>query len=296
MHVWLPLRDAGNHNPCARQGERWRATDPSDRSGTNHLAGGTANVATPDLGSMGRVAGDSYSSDADSSSAVASDDVIVSRARGFVFVHNPKVAGTSFRNAINAYHDHPTRFWGVLWGQRFGHNLDLAHLRNWELAVVAPDVLEMMPRCNSLAFVRPPVDRFYSACFTYFMLFRPDTHFQLQTSTNQAELIRALIRDGIREEQLRTDHRFVHFSPQSWFTHHEGQRVVRHVLPLGGRTDDFSKAFTLLGLPDSEAPTVNRAFGDLYRDTTDPEVTAFVRDFYAQDLALLGDLIAPPNP
>lgn len=216
--------------------------------------------------------------------------MIVSNARGFIFIHNPKAAGTAFRSAIAPYHDHATRFWDIAPNAYFNAPVDLAHLRAWELPVVAPDVFAALHIHASLAFLRDPLPRFLSACAEHFRNFHPKARFARWGTTGKRFLIHRLIRSGRIQAGVRADIRYVHFSPQHWFTHLGDRQIVRHLLPIRSEQDDFSGAFTLLGLPHAAPRTENRTPGADWQALASPEITAFVRGFYATDHALLARL------
>jgi len=216
--------------------------------------------------------------------------MIVSSTRSFVFVHNPKAAGTAFRSAIAPFHDHPTQFWGVAPNAYFDAPVDLAHLRAWELPVVAPDVSATLESGTSLAFLRDPLPRFLSACAEHFRNFRPRARFHRWGPRGQRLLIHRLIRSGEIQARVRWDPHYVHFSPQHWFTHLGERRIVRHLLPIRGEREDFGPAFALLGLPAAPSRMENRTQGADWRALASPEIEAFTRDFYARDHALWAEL------
>lgn len=213
--------------------------------------------------------------------------MIVSDAKNFVFIHNPKAAGTAFRSAIAPWHDHPTLFWGTAPSPYLRTRVDLAHLRAWELPIVAPDVFAALQTRPSLAFVRDPLPRFLSACAEHFRNFRPRARFARLPPPGQRALIHWLIRTGRIESGVRADPRYVHFSPQRWFTHLGDRQIVRHILPIRSGDEDFTSAFTLLGLPLATARQENRTQGANWQSLASPLIRRFVADFYARDHALL---------
>jgi len=213
--------------------------------------------------------------------------MIVSYAKNFVFIHNPKAAGTAFRSAVAPWHDHPMTFWGTAPSPYLHTQVDLAHLRAWELPIVAPDVFAALHTRPSLAFIRDPLPRFLSACAEHFRNFRPRARFARLPPIGQRALIHWLIRSGRIQAGVRADPRYVHFSPQRWFTHLGDRQIVRHILPIRSDAEDFTPAFTLLGLPPAAAKQENRTRGADWQSLASPLIRRFVADFYAQDHALL---------
>jgi hypothetical protein len=209
--------------------------------------------------------------------------MIVSYERKFLFIHNPKAAGTAFRKAIEQHHDHHRRFWGLTVDPFLQTQVDLAHLRSWELPVVAPSVFDRLPELRSLVFVRHPGRRFISACFEYFRNFEREAEFGAQGAERQVQMIRALIDDRLSHGLVLSDARYVHFSPQKWFIFLGVRRLASHVLPLFSNHETFASAFDLLELPRTKVTAQNRtALPDPGRLYT-PEVRAFVERFYKID-------------
>lgn len=216
--------------------------------------------------------------------------MIVSSARRFIFIHNPKAAGTAFRSAITPYHDHARIFWGISPCPYFNGAVDLAHLRAWELPVVAPDVFAALESHTSLAFLRDPLPRFLSACAEHFRNFHPRARFNRWGPVGKRVLIHRLIRSGRIQARVRGDVQYVHFSPQTWFTHLGDQRIMRHLVPIRSDREDFARAFALLGLPAVVPQQENRTPDANWPALASREIEAFVRDFYARDYALLAEL------
>ena len=216
--------------------------------------------------------------------------MIVSHAKKFIFLHNPKAAGTSLRNALEPYHDHPNRFWGVMRNGYFGGEIDYAHLRAWELPVAAPRLFAEWDSFNTLAVVRDPLSRFYSSCFEHFRNFRPHTGFHALSVPARIRLVRQLVEGDLTSETARGNVQYVHFSLQTWFTHLGERRMARHIVPVRSEGDDFAEVYRLLGVPFVAMPPLNRGVGAAWPADGDPVINKFVRTFYAADYALLESL------
>jgi hypothetical protein len=160
--------------------------------------------------------------------------------------------------------------------------VDLAHLRSWELAIVVPTLFERLPELRSLAFVRHPLPRFISACFEHFRNFHKDTDFAALDAGRQAALIHGLI-DTLSHRLVLSDARYVHFSPQKWFLFLGIRRLVTHILPLHSENEDFASAFDLLELPRAKVQPQNRSTVPHLSQLHTPEVRAFVERFYKID-------------
>jgi hypothetical protein len=212
--------------------------------------------------------------------------MIVSHSKKFVFFHNPKVAGTSFRNAIKDYHD----FGRIFWGEERSHFLhitvDLAHLRSWELPCVAPNLFASLSKYRSIVFVRNPERRFISSCFEYFRKFRGGEDFLTQPPAIQQEMIKDMLQE-ITPERVISDFRYVYFSLQRWYVYLGTQRIATHVLPIFSEDEDFAAAFDILELPRRPIVSSRRGAAGRFEHLICPEIRNFVTTFYASDYAML---------
>jgi Sulfotransferase family len=215
--------------------------------------------------------------------------MIYSRARNFIFVHNPKAAGTAFRASIEKYHDHKQRFWGISRSQFFARPLDMAHLRMWELHADFPDITAEMPRLTTLMFVRDPMKRFVSSCFEYFARYRKRANFDRLNTTQQAAAILRLGRTELSPMSVIWDYRYIHFSPQSWFACLGGSRMVEHLVAVESGFDALVQARKILDLPPVPGRQRNRRTPEQWTDLLNAEIADFVQEFYARDYELFAD-------
>jgi hypothetical protein len=209
--------------------------------------------------------------------------MIVSRARNFVFVHVPKNGGTAFRSALTCYHDYPVEFWHTRHTEFLGIELDHAHLRSWEVRTFYPDVWTLMQGMQTLCFFRNPAERFVSAIYEHFRIFRQNVGLEALPWPEQ----QAVARDFASSVNMRDvfGNRFmVHFSPQTWFTHLNRQRVIKTIIPLIDDFDALRAARMMLGVPDI-GPTPRTAPprdpADLLGDNLLGHVKGMYRDDYA---------------
>jgi hypothetical protein len=208
--------------------------------------------------------------------------MIVSTARQFIFIHNPKSAGTSFRTAIAALHDDPEVFWGMRPAPYFGTVLDFAHLRAWELVALYPQLADAAAAGNSLVFVRNPYTRFVSAFREYFGRYHAQVGLGAISPAALAGLVEGFLPE-ITMERVLFDHRFVHFSPQIWFIRHGERDMVRHVVPMGLTPE----AFCRLGLEPAAVGWENPSPVDMSPALWSWRVRQFIETLYAADLAYL---------
>lgn len=108
--------------------------------------------------------------------------MIISHAHRFIFFHNPKCAGTSFRDALQPYHDDAFTFWGIFYAPYFRNHIDHTHLRLWEMQAQFPAVFACTACYNSVIFVRNPYARFLAAVNEHFKKFQPQIDLAAMTS------------------------------------------------------------------------------------------------------------------
>jgi len=210
--------------------------------------------------------------------------MIVSHAHRFIFFHNPKCAGTSFRTALAGYHDDPFRFWGVHPAPFFSNRLDHTHIRLFELQQLFPHLLDCAADYASVIFVRNPYVRFLSAVGEHFRQFLPGVRLDQWAPANQARLVEGLVAEVLRGQAIQADYRFVHFSPQLWHIQ-LGRRIVpRTIIPLLPGRDACGEACQALGISAVDRLWHNASAVHLSHVVERPVVARFIRTFYAQDL------------
>jgi hypothetical protein len=208
--------------------------------------------------------------------------MIVCRAWGFAWFHNPKAAGTTFRHAIRRYHDWPTTFWG--YGSHGDRTVDLAHLRTWELAEIAPALCQLLPQMRTVIFVRDPLRRFISACFQHQLVF-VGRDFLSWGRDKQHVAIRC-IADHLTPATIRSDYRYVHFAPQREFIYLDDRRIVQHIVCVS----DIAAGFDALRVPRVPLKSLNRSRPEAFDRLLTKGIVDFVQEFYAADYKMLDEL------
>ena len=213
--------------------------------------------------------------------------MIISHEKKFIFIHNPKCAGTTFRAAIETHHDHSRRFWGVDHESYFQRDVDYAHLRLWELAALFPELMALFETYNSVAFVRNPFQRFLSAISEHFKQYRPEAKLLELSAPAQLEIVRSFICNELTLPCIQTDFRYVHFSPQSWYITLGPTRKAKHILPILADGRFGRHGLELLGLPATPLKPLNMTTASLSSLLNCNIIRSFVMDFYRQDFLLL---------
>jgi len=209
--------------------------------------------------------------------------MIISHTRRFIFFHNPRCAGTSFRSLLSAYHDDPHVFQGFVDAQSFNTLVDYSHLRLWELRSLFPAAFELASQYRSVICVRKSSERFVSAVAHHFHYFQPDVKLAERTPATQITIIEAFVEKILTAGRVMTDFRLTHFSPQVWFILMGGRSVPNHIVPVDNRGDFGAEVLRYLGLENVSFPHQNRSPISLNHLLDSPKITKFIRDFYACD-------------
>ena len=213
--------------------------------------------------------------------------MIVSKSRQFVFVHIPKTGGTAFRAELAPYHDHGEEFWWVKQTPFLNTTLDHGHLRSWEVRTFYPDVWAAMKTMQTLCFFRNPAERFVSAIYEHFRLFRQHVSLENLAWEEQKQVVREF-GESVDLQEVVVNVFMVHFSPQTWFTHLNKQRVVRSVVPMLDGFDALRAAAVMLGVADT-GPSTWTASPRNPRELLGDELLQRVRHMYAADYAFCAE-------
>jgi hypothetical protein len=213
--------------------------------------------------------------------------VIVSHANKFIFFHNPKCAGTSFRDTLKPYHDDRFTFWGIYHASFFKNDIDHTHLRLWEMQAQFPRIFRCTETYNSVIFVRSPYARFLSAVNEHLKKFQPQRNLEAMTPAQRVEVVEGFVRKTLSIARIMTDWRFIHFSPQIWYLRLGDRIIPRHIIPMQSGDGFMHEALSVLGLPDLPLLHHNPSPIDLTPALESPVVAGFIRRFYADDFAYL---------
>jgi hypothetical protein len=136
--------------------------------------------------------------------------VIISHEHKFVFVHNPKVAGTAIHQALEQFHDDPIQFWHQRFFRELDRVVDAAHLTLHDLKLVRPQVFDGSYRF--LTVVRDPYTRFVSAIAEHCRQHQTKVHSEFYPEVFKSWL------DNLDETNLRFNWKYIHLCPQHYFT------------------------------------------------------------------------------
>jgi hypothetical protein len=155
--------------------------------------------------------------------------MIICDTREFAFIHIPKCAGTSVRRALRGLDTTGEAFFRIADHPVMGP-VHLAHLTLADLAEHYSDTFDKVVRYRSIAIVRDPLERFYSAVFQRLREFK-----HVAQSAISPELVEQQAAGSIaylEAAPARLDLEHVHFNRQCEFVEHGGKRIVGNLFSV----------------------------------------------------------------
>jgi hypothetical protein len=189
--------------------------------------------------------------------------MIICDTHQFAFIHIPKCAGTSVRRALRSLDTTGEAFFRIVDHPVMGP-VHLAHLTLADLEEHYPETFDKLLRYQSMAIVRDPLERFYSAVFQHLREFKhvPQSAFSAALVEQHAEAIVAHFEGA----PSRFDLEYVHFNRQSDFIELKGQRIVRDIFAVTRMADAAMHLHRLTGVEigdDRRNPTTELRFAAL---------------------------------
>lgn len=89
--------------------------------------------------------------------------MIISDTKEFIFIHNPKTAGTSIRRALLRFDGRQDFYWLYHQSAALGRELDKAHMALDDFRIEFPKDYELVSKYFVFMFVRNPYDRMVSS-------------------------------------------------------------------------------------------------------------------------------------
>ena len=159
--------------------------------------------------------------------------MIISDYEKFVFIHNPKVGGMTFRTALAKYDTRDNFFfeWKAIEGTE--DFLDMAHITIFQLYKFYPQIAVEIDSYFRFGFVRNPYYRFLSAVSQHLklgdgrsrsvILANPDLFYGVASGLAEAVLF---------PQVVESDFKLVHFRRQSNYFWHKRKRWIGAVMKL----------------------------------------------------------------
>ena len=154
--------------------------------------------------------------------------MIISETGQYAFVHIPKCAGSTLRDAVMPLWPDNISYWGIRTHEALGP-VDVAHMPLDLMARAYPDELAQLQSSDCYAVIRDPLDRFKSAFSEHLKNFQGTNYALISQENAQTALDRAI--EHLRGGDLNSPE-FVHFAPQVDYVFLNGTQVVKHLYPL----------------------------------------------------------------
>ena len=218
--------------------------------------------------------------------------MIVSDRLRFVFVHNPKVGGTSIRRRLAPLDDATPPFWKFGYCAGLGRRIDRAHIPLDDLQLAYPEAYAKVRDYRSFVFVRNPYARAASAF----------AEWCVRTGRKRQLARRGWARQhfgpylaALDPDVVRSDPTWIHACPQHLFVFNRGAKVCARVGRMEDFAADFRRIAAWIGLDDTDGldhhNDVRRRTGAAapgrdgqpHRDWFDAAATRRITDFYACD-------------
>ncbi|MBV9330979.1 MAG: sulfotransferase family 2 domain-containing protein [Alphaproteobacteria bacterium] len=206
--------------------------------------------------------------------------MIISDSRRFVFLHNPKAAGTSIRRALQPYDSRSNFYWKTCRSEVLGRELDKAHMAAEDFRAQFPSDFALLADYFVFMFVRNPYDRAVSA-YNETVERRLSVITTPRTMRKYIEALNRFILEKCTPEAIRYDFALRFFIPQEAICVADGKSVADYIGRFEDMEGSLDRIASLAGLPDT-------AFGKLRR------ANARNRSFQYEDL-LSGDTVAHIN-
>ncbi len=181
--------------------------------------------------------------------------MIISDRHQFAFIHIPKCAGTSVRKALRSIDATDGMFDGMARHPEMGM-VHYAHFTLVDLARYFPEEYRKVAAYRSVAIVRDPVDRFYSALFQRLREFRGYQQSQITASVIEIEAEAVIETLGASAQRL--DLEYVHFNRQSDYVFNGDERLVTEVFALDRLADASTYIESCTGVRLDETAPENR--------------------------------------
>ncbi len=180
--------------------------------------------------------------------------MIISHAHKFVFMHNPKVGGTSVRRTLEPFHDVGLRFHkNDPDPDSPTHQVDRAHIGIDEFARYFPDIWEQAQDYTIYALWRPVRARLFSSVGEYSRRFA-DTDIRFLKPQGRRDFLMQtldLLEAKGTADGILSDYEFTHFRPQHIFLQSaEHQNLDLEVIALADIDQLFARIGAQAGQPD----------------------------------------------
>jgi hypothetical protein len=215
--------------------------------------------------------------------------MIISERKGFIFIHNPKCAGTSVRAALMPFDTTLNHFW--MFEKWNGTQVDKAHMPLTLFRRLYPEYYRLLDTYLSFMFVRDPYDRTVSAFNELRRGLLPSEQDLDSEKTYSAALNRFI--GNMSEAAIRQEmHKYRHFVRQTDMAYIGHKRRVDVIMKMEDLPDALSQLAVFMpdiaetiggGKKRNVKPLVRE-----HRSYLDAKSIETINTIYASDFALFG--------
>ncbi|MCI1028001.1 sulfotransferase family 2 domain-containing protein [Pantoea dispersa] len=162
--------------------------------------------------------------------------MIFSHEKKFLFIHNPKVAGTSVRKSLEQYDSTEGAFWRPFYLEKYERIVDRAHVPACEYD--QHSLLDISEKYFTFGFVRDPYQRFLSAWEEY----------KYQHNYRGTDDVNEWATSYLNESSIRYDWRFIHFCPQHYFFYVGSKCIADFIGKQESLSLDWFRVQKIIGL------------------------------------------------
>ena len=223
--------------------------------------------------------------------------MIISERKGFIFIHNPKCAGTSVRSALTPYDTTHDLFWNFeMWN---GREIDRAHMPLFMFRSLYPHYFALLGQYLSFMFVRDPYDRAVSAFNEVRRTLVPSSG-EAGSEKNYRVALNSFLANMTEKSLRREMRKYRHFVRQSDMAFLGQKRFADIVMKIEEWPACLSQLAVFMpdiaeAIAESERLNVTR-LPNRHKSYLDDAAIARIDDLYAHDFDLFGysRLTAPP--
>ena len=187
--------------------------------------------------------------------------MIVSDRFQFVFVHNPKAAGTSIRRRLAPLDDAAPAFWSFGFSVKLGRRIDRAHIPLADLERAYPEAFEKLRAYRSFVFVRNPYERVVSSFAEWCV--RTGRKRLLARKDRARERFGEYV-EALDPARVRSHPTWIHACPQHLYVFHRGQQICGRIGRVEQADVDYRAIAAWIGL---EAPATLDHHNDAHART-----------------------------
>lgn len=224
--------------------------------------------------------------------------MIISERKGFIFVHNPKCAGTSVRSALTPYDTTHDLFWNFeTWN---GREIDRAHMPLFMFRSLYPQYFALLSHYLSFMFVRDPYDRAVSAFNEVRRMLVP-TSGEPGSEKNYRQALNSFLANMTEKSLRREMRKYRHFVRQSDMAFLGQKRLVDIVMKIEEWPDCLSQLAVFMPdvaarIAQAEKRNVTR-MPNRHKSYLDEVSIGKINTIYEQDFDLFGySRITAPQP